>query len=102
MMDYKLWIMDYWFWFGLAFMAISALMYYFVYYSPVQQEDWEKIPTLEEYLLTHPECKTSDDENAKCYACGSEKVTFQPSTSLQDPKYKHSCFSCGRNLFKIK
>lgn len=101
-MDYKLWIMDYWVWCGLALMAVSALMYYFVYYSPIQQENWEKIPTLEKYLLTHPECKTSNDANAKCYACGSEKVTFQTLTSHQDPQYKHFCFSCGRKLFKRK
>jgi hypothetical protein len=86
----------------LAYLAISALIYYFAIYSPTQQKDWEKLPTLVEYLEKHPECKTDDDENAKCYSCGSDKVIFQPLTCLEDPRYKHFCFSCGKVLFKSK
>jgi hypothetical protein len=84
-----------------CFVAIAAF-YYYVLYSPKQHEDWDKLPTLPEYLDKHPECKTSDDENAKCYSCGSDKVIFQPLTSHEDPRYKHICLSCSKILFRSK
>ncbi|MGL6618713.1 hypothetical protein ACSZN6_15030 [Aeromonas hydrophila] len=45
----------------------------------VTQPDWDKLPTLPEYLARHPECATDDSENASCCACGSHKVLFQPA-----------------------
>lgn len=87
---------------GLGVFIAAAAFYYYAYYSPVQQDYWEKLLTLPEYLERHPECKTSDDENASCYACHSEKVLFQPLTCLSDPRYKHICLSCGRILFRSK
>ena len=86
----------------LAYLAIIALIYYFAFYSPAQQKDWENLPTLSEYLEKHPDCKTDDNENARCYSCGSDKVIFQPLTCLDDPRYKHFCLSCGKRLFRSK
>lgn len=87
---------------GLGIIVAVGIFYYYVLYSPAQQDDWDKLPTLPEYLDKHPECKTSDDENAKCYSCGSDKVIFQPLTTQLDPRYKHICLSCNRILFKSK
>ena len=87
---------------GLGVVVAVGIFYYYVLYSPVQQDYWEKLPTLGQYLEKHPECKTDDDENAKCYACGSENVLFQPISSHIDPRYKHICLSCKRTLFRSK
>ena len=87
---------------GLFCLVAVATFYYFIFYSPVQQDDWEKLPTLAEYLHQHPKCKTNDDENAKCYSCNSYKVVFQSLTSHEDPRYKHICLSCSKTLFRSK
>ncbi len=86
---------------GLFFIA-SGLIYYFAFYCKPLDDDWRKLPTLEEYLAKHPTCKTDDNENARCCHCQSDKVIFQPLTCPDDPRYKHFCFSCKRNLFRSK
>ena len=43
------------------------------------QPDWESLPTLPEYLALHPECATTDAENARCHGCGFRQVLFNPS-----------------------
>ncbi|MBE3663458.1 hypothetical protein BOO91_21360, partial [Vibrio navarrensis] len=58
-------------WLVLAFGA-AAIFYYFASYSKPQDDDWHKLPTLENYLIKHPECKTADPESAKCFSCGSD------------------------------
>ncbi|MGL1053728.1 hypothetical protein ACSTD8_21520 [Vibrio vulnificus] len=90
--------------FGIAALTLiaAAAFYYFVLYSKPQDDDWQKLPTLSEYLSTHPECRTDDPENAKCFSCGSDKVIFQPLTTHEDPRYKHICLSCKKTLFKSK
>lgn len=87
---------------GLLCFLFAGVFYYYVLYSPQNDSDWRGLPTLKEYLEEHPECKTDDKENAKCYSCGSDKVIFQPLTIHTDPRYKHICFSCKRVLFKSK
>ncbi|CAH0533229.1 hypothetical protein VST7929_01093 [Vibrio stylophorae] len=80
----------------------SAIFHYFVFYSKPQNDYWDKLPTLEDYLAQHPECKTEDPESAKCFSCGSNKVIFQPLSAHADPRYKHICLSCKKTLFKSK
>ncbi len=80
----------------------AGAFYYFVNYSKPQDDDWHKLPMLSEYLEKHPECKTNDPENAKCFHCGSDKVIFQPLTAHSDPRYKHVCLSCKKVLFRSK
>ncbi|WP_022940551.1 hypothetical protein [Psychromonas hadalis] len=90
-------------WYIYLIIAIGVtLQYYFVFYSPRQDEDWRKLPLLAEYLIQHPECKTDDDENARCYHCESNKVLFQPLTTHADPRYKHICLNCKTILFRSK
>jgi len=90
-------------WYFFALLAIGgAIQYYYVFYSPRQVNDWRKLPLLAEYLLKHPECKTDDNENARCYHCESDKVIFQPLTTHVDPRYKHICLNCKRILFRSK
>lgn len=91
-----------WYLIGLIVFIGLALQYYYVYYSPQQHSDWHKLPFLAEYLVLHPECKTDDDENARCYHCESDKVLFQPLTCHSDPRYKHICLNCKTTLFKSK
>ncbi|WP_154116395.1 MULTISPECIES: hypothetical protein [Vibrio] len=88
-------------WLVLA-LGAAATFYYFVSYSKPQDDDWHKLPTLEDYLIKHPECKTADSESAKCFSCGSDKVIFQPLTAHADYRYKHICLSCKKTLFRSK
>jgi len=66
------------------------------------QPDWDKLPTLPEYLSLHPECTTEDDENASCYTCGSHKVLFSPLTGSGDYRLRHTCLACGKVLFRSR
>ena len=66
------------------------------------QHGWEALPTLPEYLRLHPECVTNDGENARCYACGSDKVLFHPLTGTGDYRLRHTCLSCGKVLFRSR
>lgn len=91
--------MDIWL---LLLMGAGAVFYYFVLYSKPQDDEWQKLPSLTEYLTEHPECKVDDPETAKCCKCGSNKVIFQPLTTHSDPRYKHVCLSCKKVLFKSK
>lgn len=68
----------------------------------VTQPDWDKLPTLPEYLARHPECATDDSENASCCACGSHKVLFQPLTGAGDYRLRHTCLACGKVLFRSR
>ena len=44
--------------------------------------DWQRLPTRAEYLSTHPECTTDDEQGARCCACGSDKVLAPPPDRL--------------------
>jgi hypothetical protein len=68
----------------------------------VTQPDWDKLPTLSEYLARHPECTTDDDENASCCACSSRKVLFSPLTGVGDDRLRHTCLACGKVLFRSR
>ncbi|MCE0557697.1 hypothetical protein [Motilimonas sp. E26] len=81
---------------------IAMAIYYFAFYNKPNDDYWRKLPTLPEYLALHPECITDDDENARCCHCHSDKVIFQPLTCHSDPRYKHFCLSCKRELFRSK
>ena len=66
------------------------------------QPDWESLPTLPEYLALHPECATTDAENARCHGCGSDKVLFTPLTGRGDYRLRHTCLACGKVLFRSR
>lgn len=87
-------------WLTILAPIIAAAIYYFAFYNKPNDDHWRKLPTLPEYLAAHPECRTTDDENARCYHCQSDKVIFQPLSCHEDPRYKHFCFSCKRTLFR--
>ncbi len=38
-------------------LVMAATFYYFVSYSKPQDDDWHKLPTLEDYLIKHRKCK---------------------------------------------
>jgi hypothetical protein len=91
--------------FSLELLAIAApvitiAIYYFAFYNKPTDDHWRKLPTLPEYLAKHPDCVTEDDENARCCHCQSDKVIFQPISCHLDPRYKHFCLSCKRELFR--
>ncbi|MDD1782600.1 hypothetical protein LRP49_15615 [Enterovibrio sp. ZSDZ35] len=92
--------MDIW---ALLLLGGGALFYFFVLYSKPQDEDWKKLPTLEEYLAANPECRVEDPQLAKCRHCGSEKIVFQTLTGVaSDPRFKYICVSCKKVLYRDK
>lgn len=91
-----------WFLIGLIITIGLVAQYYYIYLSPRQYNSWRQLPFLAEYLLKHPECKTDDNESARCFNCQSDKVLFQAILSQQDTRYKHVCLNCKHVLFRIK
>lgn len=51
--------------------------------------DWQRLPTRAEYLSTHPECTTDDEQGARCCACGSDNV-LAPQTGWFDNRFRHA------------
>lgn len=64
--------------------------------------DWQRLPTRADYLEAHPDCATDDELNARCCACGSDKVVGHPQAGWRDPRYRHTCLSCGKALFRTE
>ncbi|KXF81573.1 hypothetical protein [Enterovibrio coralii] len=92
--------MDIW---VLLLLVGGALFYFFVMYSRPQDKEWEKLPTLEKYLAANLDCRVDDPELAKCRHCGSEKIVFQTLSGVpSDPRFKHTCVSCKKVLYRGK
>jgi len=85
----------------LFLLVAAAASYYFVFYNKLLDDEWRKLPDLATYLNAHPECKTSDDENAKCSHCGSDKVIFQPLTMQSDPRINIAVFLASAYCLKV-
>lgn len=84
----------------LILLIAVALLCYFIINSKPHKDDWQKLPTLTEYLSEHPECETDDPDNAKCFCCDSYKVIFRPLRRDPEDHYKHICLSCSTALFR--
>jgi len=63
-------------------------------------EEWEKLPTFDEYIAIHPECLMTNQESVKCCFCGGEKTYQHPLTGIRDRREKHFCTGCKRALYR--
>lgn len=87
--------------FGGGLFAAGSL-YYFAFYQVPSYANWQDLPYLQDYLIKHPDCKTKNIKNAKCYHCHSEKIHHKASKSNQDHHYKHYCSACDHTLFRSR
>ena len=89
---------------GLA--AIGAIALYTMPYgysgNPAREEPylrWKALPTLQEYLEAHPECKTSS--GPKCHHCSSRSLRNWGLADKHDGDRFVNCNACGHSLYRI-
>jgi hypothetical protein len=56
------------------------------------------VPTLEEYLVTHPECKT--ERGIKCCHCNSPSIKNWGKNHANDKDRCFICNHCGETLYR--
>lgn len=62
-------------------------------------DPWSKWPTLEEYWLKYPHCRTN--RGTRCYYCGSGNIWQQGWSSRSDERRIHRCNQCRRDLYRM-
>ena len=68
--------------------------------TDIIDDEWNKLPTLNEYISKHPECSDANQQSVQCRFCGSSGIMYQPLTHSRDRREKHFCGSCKRSLYK--
>jgi len=63
-----------------------------------QRRQWGRLPTLENYLAEHPDCRTG--AGIKCASCGSKSIRNWGLSSATDSLRTFICNSCGRSLYR--
>lgn len=59
---------------------------------------WKRLPTLEQYLQAHPNCRT--DRGIKCSQCGSSSIKNWGLDKADDGRRKHICNHCNTTLYR--
>lgn len=59
---------------------------------------WASIPTLPDYIVQHPGCKT--DTGIQCATCRSESITEKGLASAQDARRTFVCSHCEIVLYR--
>lgn len=87
---------------GIGALIFILLLPIIIYYANKNQkkklEDYEKIPTLEEYTTQNPECKIKN--GFKCNNCGSRSIKNWGVDSFNDKKRSHICNQCSTTLYR--
>lgn len=60
--------------------------------------EWRRLPTLEEYLAQHPECRT--DAGAACSACHAASLYQRGLNGVSSSQRIHVCDECGAQLYR--
>lgn len=89
MSDYKFLIIG----FVILLAAIGLIAIYLRAYRT-----WKSLPTLEQYLIAHPDCRTN--RGIKCSQCGSSSIKNWGVDHADDGRRKHICNHCNTTLYR--
>lgn len=87
--------------FGFLYLIIAFIVLLPVispYWNYKENQKWLKWETLEQYWVTHPDCKTSN--GTKCYHCGSHNVRQYGFKESSDGRRLHQCNQCSVWLYR--
>ena len=76
---------------------IAAAVFWYGYTYPVRKAK-RLIPTLPQYLQSHPECKT--DTGIKCRVCGSKSIKTWGIRNQNDQCRMFICNHCDAHLYR--
>ncbi len=59
---------------------------------------YQGIPTMQEYLSRHPECRTA--RGLKCFQCNSQSIRNWGLQNAASSSRVHICNHCGAKLYR--
>ena len=73
---------------------------FMVYRSEKRSHYWHKqnLPTLAEYIMQHPDCKT--DHGMRCFHCNSNSIRNLGLDNSADPRRVFVCNHCNSWLYR--
>jgi hypothetical protein len=80
--------------------GVIEVVYHMMNSSKYLEDDWKKLPTLNEYLEANPKCKIPNTEKVRCKKCGCVDIMMQPLKNVGTRKNTHLCMDCKRKLFR--
>ncbi len=82
----------------LLVIAGVALVYYFAIYNKPLQNEWEKLPSLQEYAAKHGQ--VASERDISCYKCKSKTTYDTGLTRVSDFRRKIICGNCKLSLYR--
>ena len=64
----------------------------------IDENKWKESPTLGEYLILYPDCKT--ERGIRCVHCGSGSLRNWGVLSERDERRVFVCNHCGQRLYR--
>lgn len=81
-----------------VFAAIVLYVRYRIRRGKEEERRLKAIPTLEQYLKKHPDCKTS--RGIKCYRCNAGSIRNWGYENGHDLRRLFKCNHCGTTLYR--
>jgi hypothetical protein len=82
-----------------VFVIIFIGLGLFALHGIIKQKDgWQALPTLDEYLTTHPECKKGN--GIRCHSCGGGSIKNWGVFGPDSEERKFICNGCGSELYR--
>ncbi|WP_205836447.1 hypothetical protein [Iodobacter violaceini] len=82
----------------IAPLLLFAAIFYYTMYMPSAQKDWERLPTLDEYLAKNPTAKHG--EKISCSKCGHTEQLDTGLIRISDFRRKLMCTKCKKTLWR--
>ncbi len=84
---------------GLIFPIFILILLYLVISPAIKNRTrWKSHPTIHEYLLCYPACKTN--HGIKCFNCGSGSIKNWGVSNSSDSRRLFICNHCGKSLYR--
>ena len=80
-------------------LAVAAFFYYAFFYSHLKlHKNWNSLPTLDQYLASHGNCKSN--KGISCFQCNSSSIKNWGVNNANDHRRIHICNHCNAKLYK--
>lgn len=75
-----------------------AVFLFIVVVLITQYSRYRGLPTMQEYLSRHPECRTA--RGLKCFQCSSQSIRNWGLQNAHSSSRVHICNHCGTKLYR--
>lgn len=85
---------------ALAIATFPLAYYLYFLYTSTHNKRWNRLPTLEEYLTMHSECKSK--KGVSCYQCNGNRIRNWGLDGPSDIRRIHICNQCSTDLYRSR